>query len=1143
MTERWSAVAGKAWEVMADYEEKAGGGRSSTSVATIVGDMAERCFGLSVVPYPDLGEGVLAELRVDEGTICVRSDLSAELQAFVVAHEIGHRALNHPERIVDDRGHIDEGAGADQLVVQDGVYQAYNSRDLWEIEANVFAAELLAPVAGLREATGDAPAWTAEGLAARFGVSRTLVLNQLSNALLMGMGRDEGSAKTGPSAEDGPPLNADQQRAVTARTPALVIAGPGSGKTRVLAERYAYLVRTGVPEEAILALTFSNKAAEEMRLRVSAMLAGQEHRVRTFTFHGFCLELLKGHGQVLGLPKDFGLLVEQDARLLARRRLSELDLRHLEDLSNPGRHVPGVLGVVSRAKDELRDPVEFAAAAAAMLELAQDDDEWVEAEKAAEVARVYAAYQGWLAEGGYVDFGDLVRLGVALLEIPEVADVLREEYGHVLVDEFQDINFASGRLLRALDGGRGVLWGVADPDQSIYRFRGASAANLERFESDYPGAQTVFLPTNYRSEADIVGCTQGLRRFLPTGAAQQYASAPPTLVAHRASSGEPAVSLCLAPDAKSELARVASEIRERRDRGVPFAAQAVLCRTNSQARSTVEALKDAGIPAQGPADLRGSQEIKDALAVLSLLCETDGAGLVRVVDFPENCLVEKDLLTLLDWARREGTSPRAALERCPEIEDLRPEAVTCIQDLLRLLGDLRRWGSAWSVLLGYVFHPESRVRGLLADDSARVWERRAQLGQLAAMARGHGERADLVEADGLAGFLEYVKDMLSFEMGNVALPSPPSGDSVTVMTAHKSKGLEFPVVYVPHLAEGTEGRWPFSPPKDEVSLPASLIRDAEAYDDDEAEERRLFYVALTRAEDELVLSRAETYRKDLRSARPSRFIQDLVQTAGGRDLLWERTWDAEERVPSGNSPNARSNDEPSDEPHPLSRLRTYEACPQQYEYAHVYGLVEETSAYQRFYRCVYRTLAWMETEARDKGANPGLRASLQELGEAWKREGPVGHWYERTYRRRAETVVRHWQAAGRAPTWRVQAQLTVATPTGPVRVRADGVTRDGSGNLVVAQHRFDRPRKSHAKNLSDQLALYKAYADAEGRPVRVLIHYLCSDEEVEVFPGGKLVSNRVKKSAKLIEGVRRVEYPPNPGRACARCSWNLICPV
>ncbi len=1145
MTERWIAVADKAEEVMRDYESKVRG-KPSSSVADVVEDVAERCFGLSVVPYPGLGEDVMGELRVDEGTICVRPDLPPELWAFVVAHEIGHRALDHPGRIVDEEGYIDEGAGADQLVVQDGVYQAYNSRDLWEIEANVFAAELLAPVSRLREATRAETGWTVEGLAERFGVSCTVVLNQLSNGLLLGLGRESEGVRESPSPGEGspPPLNADQVRAVTAETPALVIAGPGSGKTRVLAERYAHLVRAGVPEESILALTFSNKAAEEMRLRVSSMLPGEEHRVRTFTFHGFCLELLKGHGQALGLPKGFKLLAEQDARLLVRRRLAEVDVRHLEDLGDPGRYVPDIMSTISRAKDELQDPDAFAAAAADMLEAARDENEAAEAEKALEVARVYAAYQGWLAEGGYVDFGDLVRLGVELLGIPEVAGKLREEYGHILVDEFQDINFTSGRLLRALDGGRGVLWGVADPDQSIYRFRGASAANLERFGSDYPGARTVFLPTNYRSESDIVGCTQGLRRFVPTdGAGEAASSAPPTLVAHRPSSGEPTVTLGVAPDARTELARIASEIRARRGRGVAFGDQAVLCRTNSQARQVVGALKSAGVPAQGPANLRGSREIKDALAVLSLLCETDGAGLVRVVGFEENCLTKEDLLTLLDWARREKVSPKAALERCPEIDGLSPEAIACLRELEGLLKDLRRWGSAWAVLLGYVFHPESRVRDLLADDSAEARERRVQLGQLAVLACAYGEREDLVEAGGIAGFLEYVRDMLSFEMGNLALPAPPGGDAVSVMTAHKSKGLEFPVVYVPHLAEGREGRWPFSSPKDAVSLPTSLVRDAEAYDDDEAEERRLFYVALTRAEDELVLSRAESYRKDGRSATPCRFVEDLVRTAGDRNLVREQTWDAGAKPTSEGESPARGSGAPAGGAYPLSTLRTYDVCPQQYEYGHVYGLVEETSAYQQFHRCVYRALAWMEVEARERGTNPGMREALAKLHEAWEEEGPVGHWYERTYRRRAETVVRLWQASGRAQAWRVQAQLRVATPSGVVRVRADGMTRDGSGGLVIAQHRFDRPRKSHAKDLSDQLALYKAYADAEGKPVRVLIHYLCSDEEVEVRPGGWLVSNRIKKSARLIEGIRSADYPPNSGYACARCSWNLTCPA
>jgi ATP-dependent exoDNAse (exonuclease V) beta subunit len=599
----------------------------------------------------------------------------------------------------------------------------------------------------------------------------------------------------------------------------------------------------------------------------------------------------------------------------------------------------------------------------------------------------------------------------------------------------------------------------------------------------------------------------------------------------------------LASDARSELARVASEIRERRDRGVAFADQAVLCRTNSQVRHTVEALKDAGIPTQGPVNLRESQEIKDALAVLSLLCETDGAGLARVVDFPENGLTREDLIALLDWARREKVSPRTALERCTEIEGLSPEAVTYIQELNRLLGDLRRWGGAWYVLLGYLFHSESRVRDLLDDDSQRGRERRAQFGQLAALASVFGEREDLVETNGIAGFLEYVRDMLSFEMGNIALPVAPGGDSVIVMTAHKSKGLEFPVVYLPHLAEGKEGRWPFSPPKDEVSLPTSLVRDAEAYDDDEAEERRLFYVAATRAEDELVMSRAETYRKDGRSAKPSRFVEDLIRAAEGRDLIRERMWDTETRAPSEGSSVARSTDEPSEEAYPLSRLRTYEICPQQYEYAHVYELVEETSAYQRFHRCVYRVLAWMEVEAQEKNTNPTLREALEQLGEIWEREGPVGHWYERTYRRRAEAIVGHWQASERALAWRVQVQLPVATPGGMVKVRADGVTQERTGTLVIAQHRFDRPRKSHAKDLSDQLALYKAYGEAEGRSVRVLIHYLCSNEEVEVAPGGRMVSNRVKKAARLIEGIRQADYPANSGQACAKCSWNLICPA
>ena len=700
------------------------------------------------------------------------------------------------------------------------MYRAYNSRDRLEIEANLFAAELLAPAKLVLQATQEAPAWTVEDLADKFGISETAMLTQLANVLLMRpdatIPEEMQAQETSEDASGTPGLNEDQEDAVTTTTPALVIAGPGAGKTRVLAERYAWLSRSGQPndailaltlggvveeEDSILALTFSNKAAEEMRVRVTELLGGGYSEIQAYTFHGFCLELLKSYGYLVGLPEHFMLLTEMDASLLVRRRLHEVGLSQLENLSDPGFYIPNLLDVISRAKDELRSPAEFARLAEECANAAEDEDEEESAGKTVEAAKVYAAYQDWLKEEGYVDYGDLVRLVIEILEEhPGAAEEIKSRYGQILVDEFQDINFAMGRLLRVLDSGRGVVWAVADPDQSIYRFRGASPANLERFADDYPDFRTIRLTKNYRSGPDIVGACHGLRS--PLASESEEGKEPPLLEATRPASETPAVSLVVTPDRDAELDHLVEEVRSRKERGVPLGDQAVLCSSNNQARRIVARLKAAGLAAQGPTSLLGSEELKDALAVVSLLRENDGAGLLRIAAFEENCLSEQDVVKLLLWAREQGCTVKEALARCEEVENLNEEAIDCLSRFGRFLNELPGWRDPWNAVLRYAFHPESRLRHLFSDPSDEARRRLLQVGQLAVLARSFGQRESLVEDDGILGFLEYVRELAASNKGNSVLYEPAVRNAVQVMTVHKSKGLEFPVVYVPHLASG-----------------------------------------------------------------------------------------------------------------------------------------------------------------------------------------------------------------------------------------------------------------------------------------------------------------------------------------------------
>jgi DNA helicase-2/ATP-dependent DNA helicase PcrA len=1144
--ERWKVIAERAAEVLLDYEQKAGRpafGPALNAAATIE-DIAQRCFGLEVMDSAWLEDGVLGELNLEGKKISVRPGLEPDRRAFTVAHDIGHAALNHSPRIVDLEEHIDEQVGLDELEAQDGVYQSYNSRDRLEIEANLFAAELLTPTRFLLQATQEDPAWTVEGLAEKFGVSETAMLTQLANVLLMHcdapVPEERGTQEGGADDSGSPVLNEDQEDAVNAPTPALVIAGPGAGKTRVLAERYAWLSRSGKPEDSILALTFSNKAAEEMRVRVAGMLGGGYEEIQAYTFHGFCLELLKSYGHLVGLPESFTLLTEMDASLLVRRRLHELGLSHLENLSDPGFYVPGLLDAISRAKDELRSPADFARLANECASTAEEETE--SAGKTVEAAKVYAAYQDWLKEKDYVDYGDLVRLVIEVLEgHPGAAQEIRDRYGHILVDEFQDINFAMGRLLRALDGGRGVVWAVADPDQSIYRFRGASPANLERFGADYPGFRTIRLSKNYRSGPDIVGSCHGLRS--PLASEGEGSKEPPLLRATRPASEMPAVSLVVAPDRDAELDYLAEEVRSRKERGVPLGDQAVLCSSNAQARRIVARLAAAGLAAQGPTSLLGSEEIKDALAVVSLLRENDGTSLLRVAAFEENCLSEREVVKLLTWAREQGRSVKEALACCDEVEDLSEEAIECLVEFGRFLDNLPGWGDPWHAVLTYAFHPESRLRQIFSDPSDRARRRLLQLGQLAVLARSFGEREGLVEDDGTLGFLEYVRELAASNKGSGTLYAPAVQNAVHVMTVHKSKGLEFPVVYVPHLARG---QFPVrNPGGGKVPLPPGLLHNSEL-EDREEEDRCLFYVALTRAEDELVLSRAEVYG---RRAGALPLIDRLVREASGRVMVEEKRWEkapngledpAVEETPGANGTGSRT-------VYSYREIERYDKCSLQYRYAEIVGLPEKRSAYQEFHNSVYRVLGEMEMEAKSTGQNPDLEWSRELLKRVWEEEGPLDHFYESVYHQHAERAVENWQSAEAALEWQVREKLSLSAPEETqIEVMADAIRRGDDGSIIIARHRFGRPRKSHkeGEHNQDRHALYMAAA-RETWPeisVRVELHYLTSGEVVDATPTGTIIRNRTGKFRTHVHKARAGSYPANPGQECKSCPWNLVCP-
>jgi ATP-dependent DNA helicase UvrD/PcrA len=617
------------------------------------------------------------------GMIWLRDDLDPETRVFAIAHELGHYALHRGEGInihaACDPREIDQQADAGNLRVEERQVQEYTPRARRELEASAFAAELLAPRAEVRRLFTASPDVSASRLATLFGISQTLAQRRLIDAVLAAgrpLAGTESLTDQLATEEAAPPdpeallarLDDRQREAARAQGPALVVAGPGTGKTATLVGRVAHLVlERHVPPEHVLALTFSNRAAGEMRERLEGSALPGE-RMPIMTIHAFAATLLREYfphvphaADEAELKPDFRILDGANAYLLMEELLGDLPLRYYRSLGNPTAHLRALLDDFSHARDSLLTPVDYAALVETMREMPEISDDAEPAmarkklrppegmftreqiERARERANAYAIWDRALRRRGLVDFGSLVQRAVELLRanLAVLADV-RTRYPQVLVDEFQDTNRAAGELLALVAGPvGGGLWVVGDRNQSIYRFRGASPGNQAQLTARYPALRVLRLRRCYRSAPAIVrlGSAMAARMAeLAPGAATQSEAAgalheallPLALDPVRPEGTLPAV---LRMDdfasAAQERASLAAVIARYHAAGYAFGDQAILCRTHKQVRQIAASLAAAGVPVSQLADFFERPEVKDALMLFFVAAGRDASGILR----------------------------------------------------------------------------------------------------------------------------------------------------------------------------------------------------------------------------------------------------------------------------------------------------------------------------------------------------------------------------------------------------------------------------------------------------------------------------------------------------------------------------------
>ena len=624
-------------------------------------------------------------------------------------------------------------------------------------------------------------------------------------------------------------LNPSQLEAVThTEGPLLILAGAGSGKTRVLTHRISYLLDEGLatPDE-ILAITFTNKAAGEMKDRVALLVGPDSKRMWVSTFHAFCARILRVHAEKLGYKREFTIYDGADQVRLTRRCIVELG-------KDPKRFNPRSFHAqISSAKNQLMDPHDYLRATEGFM--------------AENVAEVYELYQKRLYENNAMDFDDLLMQTVALLEVfPDVRERYQSRFRYIHVDEYQDTNHAQYRLVNILAAAHRNLCVVGDDDQSVYSWRGADIRNILDFERDYPEAKVVKLEQNYRSTQTILNAANAV---VANNASRKHKA-----LWTAGDEGE-RIRLFTAADDYAEARYVVAEILRLKEAGASLRDVAVFYRTNAQSRTLEDVLVREGVPYQIVGGVRFYEraEVKDAMAYLAVIVNpADSASLERIINVPKRGLGAASVGRLLEHAQREGISLYDALAETEEA-GLSPAA-------RKACANVRALFEGWRVAAREV-PPSEMVEAVLDDSGYRkeleaegTIEAESRLENLGELVNAAAEYERVEPEPTLDGFLQ--QQALYSEADQL------SGDGrATLMTLHNAKGLEYDHVFVVGMEEGT---FPHARSLDEQNL---------------EEERRLFYVGITRARKTLTLSyaRVRSTYGEREYQMPSRFLTEIPE--------------------------------------------------------------------------------------------------------------------------------------------------------------------------------------------------------------------------------------------------------------------------
>jgi len=975
--------------------------------------------------------------------------------------------------------------------------------------------------------------------------------------------------------ELGFPLNPEQRAAVEhGDGPLLVVAGAGTGKTRVITERIRHLLESN-PElagENILGLTFTDKAANEMKRRVVSAIGERAEGVWLSTFHKFCLEKILRAANTEVQPLD-----DLEHKILLRRNIARLQLKHFKRLQEPSEFLADFVTFFSRCQDELVTPDDYRGFVAKQRSDFDTQGPWLddeqraiqlaEIEKQEELARAFAVSEQLLREQNLTTFGAQLADAVAVLRADqEKLRKAREQYRYILVDEFQDTNVAQIELLWLLAGGRRNLMAVGDHHQAIYRFRGASYGSftifLERFcgmHEPVRGAKypkfVVSLSQNYRSTKRILNVADAVIRNN-----EQSPLLPANRLITENREGEK-IRVAEFATPQEEAHWVAAEIERVHAAGARWSTMAVLYRKHLHRDVLLGALQRRGIPfVIRRLSILSSTIVRDLLAWLRVIGRPgDNIATARVLAAPHWGLQAHDLVRLVQRADKNHGRPLSDEITSRESEAEFPR----LKELADLLASLRRsaHGKGISELLDELIAALG-IAPLSSDEDRYYLER------FAGFVRDWERKNP--EGHKLRDFLEYLF-YFNEARGDITLEDHPAEDAVELMTVHAAKGLEFPYVFVMRLSKAD---FPTFARPAVFEFPAELMKEEKPEGDFHIqEERRLFYVALTRARQRLTLSTVVNKRK-----RQSPFLDDFLEDAKVKKFdsqqLSPRVILPPDEEAAGPTPIAteslnlfdalrddaraysrialwsKAHHPPRSEPLQLSpsAISAYQACPMKYQFQYLWGIRGGPHAQATFGRVMHTTIQEFVCEVRERGGAP-LEKALAIYDREWSSAGFSDDYDEEEYRKTGREQLEAFHGKYMASPPEVvhqEKEFDLAFEDGiVVSGRIDQINRIREGQFEIVDYKTGKPKDLKKSGDDIQLSIYAIAArEALGfEATRLVFYNLQTNEAVETTRDAKALAATKQKIREVADLIRAKEFAPNPSYGCATCDYKPICPA